>query len=170
MAELHNFRTSFRGFHRKDVVDYLEYLNNSHKSQLEQLNNQLTEALSRPSDDELRSQLEQAQARIQELEALLSENPIPEGDDFTQQELEAYRRAEKVERQANERAKLIYQKANAVLADATAQAENASAHIGAVADQVTQQLKEYQQSVQDTKQTFQDAVATLHDLYPAEEI
>ncbi len=170
MAELHNFRTSFRGFHRKDVVDYIEYLNNTHKSQLEQLNNQLAEALSRPSDDELRSQLEQAQARIQELEALLSENPIPEGDDFTQQELEAYRRAEKVERQANERAKFIYEKANAVLADATAQAENASAHIGAVADQVTQQLKEYQQSVQDTKQTFQDAVATLHDLYPAEEI
>ena len=62
------------------------------------------------------------------------------------------------------------QKANAVLADATAQAENASAHIGAVADQVTQQLRDYQQSVQDTKQTFQDAVATLHDLYPAEEI
>ena len=170
MADMHNFRTSFRGFHRKDVVDYIEYLNNTHKSQLEQLNNQLTAALSRPTDDELLSQLEQAQARIQELEAIVSENPIPEGDNFTQQELEAYRRAEKVERQANERAKLIYQKANAVLADATAQAENASAHIGAVADQVTQQLKEYQQSVQDTKQTFQDAVATLHDLYPAEEI
>lgn len=83
--------------------------------------------------------------------------------------MEAYRRAEKVERQANERAKFIYEKANAVLADATAQAESASAHIGAIADQVTDQLKEYQQSVQGTKETFQQAVAALHELRSEEE-
>ena len=170
MADIQNFRTSFRGFNRKDVVDYIEYLNNTHKSQLEQLNNQLSAALSRPTDSELQARLEEAEARIQELEKALEGNEIPaEGASCTQQELEAYRRAEKVERQANERAKFIYEKANAVLADATLQAENASAHIGAVADQVTQQLKDYQQSVQATKETFQEAVATLYAIRPEQE-
>ena len=56
-----------------------------------------------------------------------------------------------------------------MLADATEKAESASAHIGEIADQVTEQLKEYQLSVQSTKQTFQDAVATLHAIRPEEE-
>lgn len=170
MAELQNFRTAFRGFNRKDVVDYIAYMNNTHNSQIEQLNNQLSAALARPSDAELQARLEEAESRIQELEKALEGKEIPsEGSSCTQQELEAYRRAEKVERQANERAKFIYEKAHAVLADATAQAESASAHIGAVADQVTEQLKEYQQSVQGTKETFQQAVAALHELRPEEE-
>ena len=170
MADIQNFRKSFRGFNRKDVVDYIEYLNNTHKSQVEQLNNQLSAALSRPTDSELQTRLEEAEARIQELEKALEGNEIPEeGSSCTQQELEAYRRAEKVERQANERAKFIYEKAHEVLCDATSQAESASAYIGAVADQVTQQLKDYQQSVQATKETFQQAVATLHAISPEPE-
>lgn len=167
MAGIQNFRTSFRGFHRKDVVDYIEYMNNTHNAQVEQLNNQLNAALARPSDAELQARLEEAEARIQELEKMLEGKEMPaEGISCTQQELEAYRRAEKAERQANERARQVYEKANAVLAEATLQAESASAHIGAIADQVTEQLKDYQQSVQSTKETFQEAVATLYAIRP----
>lgn len=170
MAGIQNFRTAFRGFHRKDVVDYIEYMNNTHNSQVEQLNNQLSAALARPSDAELQARLDEAQARIAELEKLLEGNELPaEGSSCTQQELEAYRRAERVERQANDRARAVYEQANAVLADATVQAETASAHIGAIADQVTEQLKEYQQSVQSTKETFQNAVATLYAIRPEAE-
>ena len=167
MAGMQNFRKSFRGFNRKDVVDYIEYMNNSHNAQIEQLNNQLNAALSRPSDAELQARLDKAEARIIELEKALEGNEIPaEGSSCTQQELEAYRRAEKAERQANERAKQIYDQANAVLAEATLKAENASAHIGAIADQVTEQLKEYQESIQSTKENFQEAVATLYAIRP----
>ena len=170
MAGIQNFRKSFRGFNRKDVVDYIEYMNNTHNAQVEQLNNQLNAALSRPSDAELQARLNEAEARIQELEKALEGNEIPaEGSSCTQQELEAYRRAEKAERQANERARHVYEKTNEVLAEATAQAEAASAHIGAIAVQVTEQLKEYQQSVQSTKETFQQAVATLYELRPEDE-
>ena len=170
MAGIQNFRKSFRGFNRKDVVDYIEYMNNTHNAQIEQLNNQLNAALSRPSDAELQARLNEAEARIQELEKALEGNEIPaEGSSCTQQELEAYRRAEKAERQANERARHVYEKTNEVLAEATAQAEAASTHIGAIADQVTEQLKEYQQSVQSTKETFQQAVATLYELRPEDE-
>ena len=170
MAAPQTFRSAFNGFNREDVVRYIEYLNNQHKSQIEQLNNQLNAALARPSDAELQARLNEAEARIQELEKALEGNEIPaEGSSCTQQELEAYRRAEKAERQANERARHVYEKTNEVLAEATAQAESASAHIGAIADQVTEQLKEYQNSIQSTKETFQQAVATLYELRPEEE-
>lgn len=170
MAGIQNFRKSFRGFNRKDVVDYIEYMNNTHNAQVEQLNNQLNAALARPSDAELQARLNEAEARIQELEKALEGNEIPaEGSSCTQQELEAYRRAEKAERQANERARHVYEKTNEILAQATAQAESASAHIGSIADSVTEQLKEYQNSIQSTKETFQQAVATLYELRPEEE-
>lgn len=172
MSELKNFRSAFRGFNRQDVVNYIEYINNSHNAQVEQLNNQLQAALAQPSDEELKARLEAAEARIAELEATLAEQDravLSDGASCTEQELEAYRRAERVERMAKERAEQIYAQANGVLADATLKAESASAHIGAIADQVSNQLKEYQDSVLETKATFQEAVATLYAIKPQAE-
>lgn len=172
MSELKNFRSAFRGFNRQDVVNYIEYINNTHNAQVEQLNNQLQAALSQPSDEELKARLEAAEARIAELEATLAEQDravLSDGASCTEQELEAYRRAERVERMAKERAEQIYAQANGVLADATLKAESASAHIGAIADQVSNQLKEYQDSVLETKATFQEAVATLYAIKPQAE-
>ena len=172
MSELKNFRSAFRGFNRQDVVNYIEYINNTHNAQVEQLNNQLQAALAQPSDEELKARLEAAEARIAELEATLAEQDravLSDGASCTEQELEAYRRAERVERVAKERAEQIYAQANGVLAEATLKAESASAHIGAIADQVSNQLKEYQDSVLETKATFQEAVATLYAIKPQAE-
>ncbi len=169
MSELKNFRNAFRGFNRQDVVNYIEYINNTHNAQVEQLNNQLQAALAQPSDEELKAKLEAAEARIAELEETLAQQDravLSDGASCTEQELEAYRRAERVERVAKERAEQIYAQANGVLAEATLKAESASAHIGAIADQVSNQLKEYQDSVLETKATFQEAVATLYAIKP----
>ena len=169
MSELKNFRSAFRGFNRQDVVNYIEYINNTHNAQVEQLNNQLQAALSRPTDEEMKAKLEAAEARIAELEETLAQQDravLSDGASCTEQELEAYRRAERVERVAKERAEQIYAQANGVLAEATLKAESASAHIGAIADQVSNQLKEYQDSVLETKATFQEAVATLYAIKP----
>ena len=172
MSELKNFRSAFRGFNRQDVVNYIEYINNTHNAQVEQLNNQLQAALARPTDEEMKAKLEDAEARIAELEATLAQQDravLSDGASCTEQELEAYRRAERVERVAKERAEQIYAQANGVLAEATLKAESASAHIGAIADQVSNQLKEYQDSVLETKATFQEAVATLYAIKPQTE-
>lgn len=172
MSELKNFRNAFRGFNRQDVVNYIEYINNTHNTQVEQLNNQLQAALARPTDEEMKAKLEAAEARIAELEATLAQQDravLSDGASCTEQELEAYRRAERVERVAKERAEQIYAQANGVLAEATLKAESASAHIGAIADQVSNQLKEYQDSVLETKATFQEAVATLYAIKPQTE-
>ena len=172
MPELKNFRSAFRGFNRQDVVNYIEYINNTHNAQVEQLNNQLQAALARPTDEEMKAKLEAAEARIAELEETLAQQDravLSDGASCTEQELEAYRRAERVERVAKERAEQIYAQANGVLAEATLKAESASAHIGAIADQVSNQLKEYQDSVLETKATFQEAVATLYAIKPQTE-
>lgn len=171
MAGFQNFRTAINGFKREDVVHYIEYMNNKHNSQLEQLNTQLqtaqaqlAQAKAAPAGgSELQAKLDAANARIAELEAELAacrqEKPaevVQTGD-----ELEAYRRAERTERMARERAAQIYAQANAVLADATLKVEG-------VADQMTAQLQEYQASVSGAKATLQEAVAAMYAIRPEE--
>ena len=168
MAAMQNFRSALGGFNRSDVVNYIEYLNNQHNAQIAQLNTQLLnaqEALAKaqsvPRNEELETQLEAALARCEELEAQLAA-PGTTAPEKSGDELEAYRRAERVERMAQERASQIYAQANAVLADATLKVETASQGMKAVAAQVAEQL-------QTAEQQLQDAVAAMYAIRPEEE-
>lgn len=161
MAAVQNFRTALGGFNRQDVVNYIEYMNHKHASELEQLNTQLQAALEQAksgNDSELAAKLEAAEARCAELEAQLNGTaPIKTGD-----ELEAYRRAERAERLARDRAAQIYSQANAVLADATTKVETISDSMTTLAEQLTSQL-------QGSKGMLQEAVASLYAIRPEEE-
>lgn len=167
MAGIQHFRSALGGFNREDVVRYIEYLNHQHNSQLEQLNTQLQtaqEALTRAkaapqADSELQVKLEAALARCEELEAQLAGKgqPAMSGD-----ELETYRRAERAERLAQQRAAQIYNQANAVLADATLKVESAAEGMNAIAEQITAQL-------QQSKQELQEAVSSMYAIRPEEE-
>ena len=109
MSKQH-FRKALNGFHREDVVRYIELLNNQHNSQIEQLNTQLLEARSQASaaDPALKEQLDAALKKIEQLEAQLAETqPAADPSAGTPEELEAYRRAERTERLAQERAQQI---------------------------------------------------------------
>jgi chromosome segregation ATPase len=162
MAGIQNFRTALGGFNRNDVVNYIEFLNNQHNAQIAQLNTQLQnaqEALAKAqaipqSHSELLAQLEAAQARCVELEAALAAKGAP-----TDSELEAYRRAERVERMAQERAAQIHDKANAVLADATVKVEAAADGIKTAAAQVAEQI-------QCAEKQLQDAVSAMYAIRP----
>ena len=162
MPGIQTFRTALGGFNRQDVVQYIEFINNQHNAQIEQLNTQLQnarEALAKATADpnNLATQLEDAQARCAQLEAQLEGKATP-----TDCELEAYRRAERAERMAQERAAQIYTRANAVLADATVKVEEVSANMEAVAQQLSQQL-------QNSKEVLQTAVADMYAIRPEEE-
>ena len=167
MAGIQNFRSALNGFNRQDVVQYIEYINNTHQSQVTQLNSQLqslTEELARvkaaPATNDLQAQLDAALARVKELETQLAAAPkqtAPQGD-----ELEAYRRAERAERKAQERASQIYAQANAALADATAKVEGVTARMEALAQQVSA-------GAQASKEELQEAVAALYAIRPEEE-
>ncbi len=163
MAGNYNFRSAVGGFNRQDVVNYISLMQSKHNTQMEQMNSQLQATLSRSTSAELQAQVEDLQAQLAQANAqieALKANPQCASPD--QAELEAYRRAEKAERQAQERAKLIYQQANAVLADVTVKAEEATQSIAQVADQTAAQLMTY-------KETFQNAVAALYAIRPEEE-
>lgn len=175
MDELRSFRSAFNGFNREDVVRYIEYMNHKHNGQVEQLNTQLqtayaeiTQLKASPSREaELLEQLNTLQTRCDELENALKTGaslPLQPED-----ELEAYRRAERTERIARERSAQIYEQANAVLSEATLKVEDAAAQINQVIDQVTAQMQQAQESVAGTKSILQDAAATLYAIRPEEE-
>lgn len=81
-----------------------------------------------------------------------------------EEELEAYRRAERTERLARERAERMYQQANGVLADATVKVDDAATQIGALSDRVISQLTELQNAVSGSKQALRDAAATMYTI------
>ncbi len=190
MPASQNFRSAFNGFHREDVVRYLEYINAKHTALTNQLASeaeQLRELLnSRPAQEDLSealaaltrerdallAQVEALTARCEELEQLLTE-PVPAAPESpavqpvdVSQELEAYRRAERTERVARERAGQLYNQMNGVLAEATAKADAVAAQVGAAADQVMVQVCQLQSAVTTGKQALQEAAAAMYAIRP----
>ena len=86
-----------------------------------------------------------------------------------EEELEAYRRAERTERLARERAEQLYRQANGALADATAKVDEAAGQIGEMTDRVMTQLSELQTAVANSKQALRDAAATMYTIRPSTE-
>ena len=192
MAASQNFRSAFNGFNREDVVHYLEYLNAKHTNQINQLTAE-NEALRAQVDTlpELESQqllvasleekcaeltrlLEAAQARCEELEQAAAQAPTKENAEpqepvlspSASEELEAYRRAERIEREAKERAELVYFQANSVLTEASAKVDGISADITEMADEVMSQLTQLQVAVSSSKQALQDASSIMGAIRP----
>lgn len=160
MANQH-FRTALNGFNKQDVVRYIEYLNNQHNAQIEQLNNQLQNAIT-PANSDLQAKLDAALAKCAQLEAQLSAALAA----TTSPELEAYRRAERTERLAQERAQQIYTQANAILADTTVKAEAATSRIAELAQQANAQLQAYQDAIAGSQDLFTEAVDALRAIKP----
>ena len=204
MAEQLNFRSAFHGFNREDVVNYLQYLNNKHASEISQLNSELdylrsrqdatpTEPETVPAADRQNEQIQELldscrekdalletmtaeadamKAEIEALKAALAAKsepvqaiPVSRPDD----ELEIYRRAERVERRARERAELIYYRVNGTLGEATAKVEETASVIGEMSDRVLSQLQELQNAVTGSKAALHDAVETMTALRPEAE-
>jgi uncharacterized phage infection (PIP) family protein YhgE len=175
-----NFRSAFNGFNREDVVHFIEYLNAKHTAEINQLNSELELLRSRsgaplpapaaePVSDAASEEVEQLKAQLAELQkrydALASEK-APTVQYSTAQELEAYRRAERTERIAKERAEQVYHQVNGALADATVKVDGTFAQLGELADQLTDQLAQLQELVNGSRQALSDASATLYTIRP----
>ena len=192
-----NFRSSLHGFNRQDVANYLEYLNNRHAAQVNQLNTDL-EALRRqaeaPAEDPQRTALE---ARCRELEQQLSIARQERDEALAQREaaeqklasarqdreeallrscgekleanreLEAYRRAERTERMARERAEQVYSETGTVLTQASNRIETALRQMTGISQQVTGQLDTLQTAIASSRLALQDAAQTIDKLKPS---
>jgi len=187
MATQMNFRSAFNGFNREDVVKYIEYLNSKHASSLNQLNAELeylrgkqTELPAPKSDDiveqqaaRIRELFDRCAALEQELDAAKAENAqlaaLVQQDaarSRQEDELEAYRRAERTERYARERAESLYRQANGALADATVKVDEAAQQFSQMTDHIVAQLSDLQNAVSTSKQALRDAAATLYAIRP----
>lgn len=192
-----NFRSSLHGFNRQDVANYLEYLNNRHAAQVNQLNTDL-EALRRqaaaPVEDPQRAALEarcreleqQLEAARQERDEALAQREAAEqklasarqdreeallwscGEKLeANRELEAYRRAERTERMARERAEQVYSETGTVLTQASNRIEAALRQMTGISQQVTGQLDTLQTAIASSRLALQDAAQTIDKLKPS---
>ena len=116
MAETNDrFRTALGGFHKGDVAAYIEKTATEHRTKLLEYERQITEL--REENYSLQQQLNllmmATPAPVPAAAPVETPAPAPvvpvEVTDLMQQELQAYRRAEAVERHANIRAKELYQ-------------------------------------------------------------
>ena len=192
-----NFRSSLHGVNRQDVANYLEYLNNRHAAQVNQLNTDL-EALRRqaeaPAEDPQRAALETrcqeleqqlAAARKERDEALAQKEAVEQKLEAAQRdreeallrssgekldanrELEAYRRAERTERVARERAEQVYSETSTVLTQASNRIEAALRQMTGISQQVTGQLDTLQTAIASSRLALQDAAQTIDKLKPS---
>lgn len=138
------------------VLEQLEALNDK-CAQKELRIEELRKAL-----EEATAQRDAAQQELAAAKAQLANQPQYRNND----ELEAYRRAERVERQAKERSDAMYQRANSVLADATAKVDDTASQVAVIADQVTAQLQALQSAVSGSKAALKDAATTLYAIRP----
>ena len=202
MAELQNFRTAFNGFHREDVVRYIEELNTKHKaevnrlkSDLKYLQEQLDEMESAPvapvrttgaSTEALERELALAQETARATEARLIEQMAEnkrlqtqldatlahQTDSRARQqeiELDTYRRAERVEREARSRATMVYEQVNAAIGDATSRVEETAEQIAALSDASMKHLKQLQLAISGSKQILRDTAASIGAIRPEDE-
>lgn len=175
MAAIQNFRGAVGGFNREDVVHYIEYMNNKHSSQINQLNTEmqaLQEELAQlRGQADLSAQLEEANARIAQLEQERDElaAQVEQMSDRpqTDNELEAYRRAERAERIAADRVAQLYNQANGALADATAKADDTATQVGELTDALMVQLQQLQTVLASGGNSMRDAAAALFAIRPA---
>ena len=129
---------------------------------------------------ELTAQLEAEKAAnaelTEKLEALESRSSAPETAEvpvaadpkpsLLSEELETYRRAERIEREARERAELVYFQANSVLTEAAAKVDTIATDVTDMADQVMRQLTQLQIAVSSSKQALQDASSIMNTIRP----
>ena len=188
MEQPNQFRSSFNGFNREDVVRYMEFINNKHSAQVAQLTNELEylrgkqDTLDSTRVSELEKQLSAARAenevlkhRIAALERSLEEAnaalsqpaaPAPAAPAATpsESELEAYRRAERVERVAKERARQLGQQTADALGRIHEQMDQVSASLSETAEEMAQQLTQLQEAVALSRQTLEDAAGMAQAL------
>lgn len=121
---------------------------------------------------DLSARLGAAQAELEQLRAQLetaNQNQVSFKSRM-EEELEAYRRAERTERLARERAEQMYRQANGVLADATVKVDDAASLIGTLSDRVISQLTDLQNAVSGSKQALRDAAATMYTIRTGSDI
>ena len=112
----------------------------------------------------LRLELEQA---IRERDEALEQ--VRQAQSRAEEELAAYRRAERMERMARERVAQVYHQANGTLADAGARLDAAADSLTQAADQAAARLSALQDAIRQSEDVLREAAGILTSMNPETE-
>ena len=180
MTASQKFRSALNGFNREDVVRYIEYTTARHQAEVTQLKEQLefyrkeaaaAQAAAQAAENERLAELEEQCAALeQENETLRQQVEEAAAQQTTsEEELAAYRRAERAERLAKTRVSQMCDQANAALADTAANLDAAAENLGFVAQEAMEKIQALQFAVSGSKQVLADAAQALGSIRPGEE-
>ena len=116
-----------------------------------------------------KAQLDDQKAENLRLQVLLDAALARQTEANNNVELDTYRRAERVERDARNRAREVSDKANAALSDATSRVDDTAIQISELTDAAMQQLKQLQLAISGSKQVLRDTAASLYAIRPEDE-
>ena len=185
MADFSKFRSSLNGFNRLDVANYIESLCAEHRKALasaqeeaDALTRQLQEVwqsleaqsarnaaleseldATRTALDETQAALEQALSDLTEPEA--PQEPAAEVPDYTSLELEAYRRAEAMERSSTQRAARLRTQLDELLDQVSSRCEQTGQEIQVLTDDIRTNLKRLEDTLSDLDEIFDETSASF---------
>ncbi len=113
-------------------------------------------------------QLEAALAANKDASAVIPAAKTPLNA-YTDEELAAYRRAERVEREANDRAQGIYRQVKTLLGNATSQTNVAVSNLDDIAEQINNQLSELRTSLLNSKDYLEQTAADFLAMQPSQD-
>ena len=116
-----------------------------------------------------KAQLDAQKAENLRLQVLLDAALARQNEANNTVELDTYRRAERVERDARNRARMVSDKANAALSDATSKVDDTAIQISELTDAAMQQLKQLQLAISGSKQILRDTASVLYAIRPEDE-
>ena len=108
-------------------------------------------------------------AENRRLQDLLDTALTRQSENRASAELDIYRRAERVEREARSRANAVFGQANNALTTATAKVDETAGQIADLAEAAMQQIKQLQLAISGSKQILQDTATTLYAIRPEDE-
>ena len=121
---------------------------------------------------DLQRELEEAVAAKEEVNAAHTAALSQQNNckSYMEEELAAYRRAERTERIARERADQLYRQTSSALENATAKVDDAADQLGQLTSRVIEQLNHLQNAVSGSKQALREATATTYTIRPTDSL
>ncbi|MBQ9968803.1 MAG: hypothetical protein IJO88_08805 [Oscillospiraceae bacterium] len=172
MNDFSKFRSSLSGFNRSDVANYIEALCAEHQKELrsakeereallEQLNSvRHTLELEEGRSSALEAELAETRAALEEtqkmLEEALSMEPDAPEEDYSSMELEAYRRAEALERATTERAAKIRRHLDDLIEETAGRYEQVGQDIKSLSDDLGMNLQRLQEALSELDSVFEE--------------
>ena len=194
MAEFTKFRSALNGFNRSDVTEYIEALCAKHQTALQdaqdeidvltrQLAQSQTELEARTAHEEvLKQDLEATRTALQSTETALDEamamltmpaeapdseessESEEETPDYVSLELEAYRRAEAMERMSADRAARMSQQLNDLLDQVSGRYEQTGSEIQVLTEDIRTNLKRLEEALSDLDVIFDETTDTFSSM------